>query len=297
MQPKPFHGVLTALVTPFSKDEKPHIAELQALIRTQIEAGVHGLVLSGTTGEGATLTDCEQLSILETAVHETNQQVPILVGTSSNDTAHVQILARQACEAGADALMVLTPYYNRPSQEGLYQHFAKIAEASTTPMLIYSNPIRCGISIDIATIARLRAAYPHIVGIKETFNSVDRFTAIVQELGSEFILLAGDDNMALPAYALGAHGIVSATANLIPKTIIDIWMAAQKNDFETARTLHYRYFPLFTALSTETNPCPIKHALAHCGNIESSRVRLPLSPLSLENAQTLEKALQELGLC
>jgi len=288
MYPKLLTGVFTALVTPINKG-KLCLEDLKTLVEKQVSAGVNGLIPLGSTGESTTLTEEEQRIIIKTTVETAAGRVPVFAGAGSASTAQATSLARQALEAGADGLLVVTPYYNRPSQEGLYQHYSAIAEASEKPVLLYSNPPRCaGIQLEIDTIVRLRAAHPNIIGIKDASGCVTRIAQLVNHLGDDFSVFVGDEAISLPAYAVGARGSVSAFACLAPEAIIRLWEYVRSEHLNDARELFLKYLPLFQMLCIESNPTPLKHALHHCKKTSSAEARLPLAPLTEKNASELE---------
>lgn len=288
MHPKRLTGVFTALITPMNQGNLC-LEDLEALVEKQVSAGAHGLIPTGTTGESTTLTKEEQRTVIETTVKTAAGRIPVFAGTGAPSTAHATQLARQALEAGADGLLVVTPYYNKPSQEGLFLHYSKIAEISEKPILLYANPSRCGgVQLEIATIARLRAAHPNIVGIKDASGCVARIAEIVSHLGEDFAVFVGDEAISLPAYAVGACGSVSAFACLVPEAITKLWELARTEKMTEARELFLRYLPLFKMLCIESNPTPLKHALHYRRTLKSPEARLPLAPLTQKNASTLE---------
>lgn len=288
MHPKLLTGVFTALVTPINKGELC-LENLKALVEKQVSAGVHGLIPAGTTGESTTLTEKEQRTVIQATVETAAGRIPVFAGAGSASTAQATSLARQALEAGADGLLIVTPYYNKPSQEGLYQHYSAIAEVSGKPILLYSNPSRCGgLELEIDTIVRLRAAHPNIIGIKDASGCVTRIAQLVNHLGEDFSVFVGDEAISLPAYAVGARGSVSAFACLAPEAIVHLWECVRSQKINDARELFLKYLPLFQMLCIESNPTPLKHALHHCKKISSAEARLPLVPLTEKNTSKLE---------
>ncbi len=290
MKLRPLTGTLTALVTPFRK-EKVAYDDLQALVNFQIKCGVDGLVPAGSTGESATLSTAEHIDLVRCVVDTVAKRVPVVAGTGSNSTVEALELTRAAHAAGADAMLVVAPYYNRPTQEGLFRHFARIAEATDRPIILYSIPSRCGVEISVPVVERLRAAFPHVRYIKEAGGSVDRVDQLKLALGNDLVVLSGDDALTLPFMSVGAEGVISVASNLLPRELVKLTHLALDGDFAAAGRLHRRLYPLFKALFIETNPVPIKAALAEAGRIQSAEVRLPLCELGEANLAVLKKAL------
>ncbi len=259
--------------------------DLDRLVLSQMEDGVDGLVAVGTTGESPTLDDEEHIGVIRRVRELAQGRTPVIAGTGSNSTAEALDLSRQAEEAGADALLLVAPYYNKPNQEGLFLHFSAIAEATRLPILLYSIPSRCGIEIGVDTVTRLHEKYPHICGIKEAGGSCERVVDLVEALGPDFSVMSGDDALTLPFLALGASGVVSVASNLRVSPLREMVAAAQ-TDPPRAREIFQRYAPLFHALFVEPNPVPVKFALAEMGIISSPEVRLPLAPIT-ETTQDL----------
>jgi 4-hydroxy-tetrahydrodipicolinate synthase len=217
--------------------------------------------------------------------------VPVVAGTGSNSTLEALKLTRLAHEAGADAMLVVAPYYNRPTQEGLFRHFARIAEATDRPIILYSIPSRCGVEIGVPVVERLRKKFPHVCYIKESGGSVDRVDQLKLALGRDLVVLSGDDALTLPFMAVGAEGIISVASNLLPRELVKLSHLALAGDFRAATRLHRRLYPVFKAMFVETNPVPIKTALAEAGRIGSPEVRLPLCELSPASLDVLQRAL------
>ena len=288
-----FAGSLVAIITPFRNgvvDEKA----LGDLIEWQIAQGTDGIVPCGTTGESATLPFAEHERVIQFTVEVVKRRVPVIAGTGSNSTEEAIELTRYAQSAGADAVLLVSPYYNKPTQEGLFRHHKAIAEAVAIPQILYNIPGRTGVNMTPATVARL-AQVENIVGIKEGAGSLQQVSEIVQLCGDRFTVLAGDDALTLPMMAVGAKGVITVTANVAPAdmaAMVDAWAAG---DGAKARALHYKLYPLFQALFVETNPIPVKHALALMGKA-TAELRLPLCPLSPENLATLTRAMKEYGL-
>jgi 4-hydroxy-tetrahydrodipicolinate synthase len=290
MNLRPLTGTLTALVTPF-RQGKVAYDDLQDLVNFQIKCGIDGLVPAGSTGESATLSHEEHMDVVRCVINTAAKRVPVVAGTGSNSTVEALDLTRAAHEAGADAMLVVAPYYNRPTQEGLYRHFARIAEVTDRPIILYSIPSRCGVEISVPVVERLRAKYPNVSYIKESGGSVDRVDQLKLALGRDLVVLSGDDALTLPFMAVGAEGIISVASNLLPRELVKLSHLALAGDYPAAARLHRRLYPLFKALFIETNPTPIKAALAEAGRIGSPEVRLPLWELSATSLAALKKAL------
>jgi 4-hydroxy-tetrahydrodipicolinate synthase len=291
---RPFSGAITALVTPFHDGEVAY-GELSKFVEFQIKRGIGGLVPVGTTGESPTLDHAEHREVIRCVIEAARGRVPVIAGTGSNSTREAVELTRHAHEDGADAMLVVAPYYNRPSQEGLFRHFATVAEATDRPIVLYSIPGRCGIEISVSVIERLRSKYTHVNHVKEAGGSVDRVDQIIQACGDAVTVLSGDDSLTLPFMSVGAQGVISVASNLLPREITQLATLALANEYAKATALHRRLYPLFKALFVESNPGPIKAAVARAGLISSPEVRAPLCELSPAGRQTLEKALVGLG--
>jgi 4-hydroxy-tetrahydrodipicolinate synthase len=289
-----FSGTITALVTPFRNDQFDEPA-FTRLIETQIAGGVDGIVPVGTTGESPTLDHAEHIRVIELAAHVAAGRVKVIAGTGSNSTAEAVQLTVEAEKVGADAALLVAPYYNKPSQQGLFLHFGKIAEATKLPIILYSIPGRCGVEIAVDTVARLAAAYPSIVAIKEAGGTVERVSALRAALPVTFDILSGDDSLTLPFIAAGAVGVISVASNLIPAEVAGLVRAALSGDFTVARREHFRLYPLFKDLFIEPNPVPVKHALALRDEMLPD-VRLPLCAMSVPAAEKLEATLRNLNL-
>ena len=289
-----FEGTHTALVTPFSRG-KLDLDRFRQLIRTQIKGGVDGIVPVGTTGESPTLSPQEHLEIIAAARDYAGDKLKVIAGTGANSTSEAIHLTEEAERAGVDASLQVTPYYNKPTQEGLFRHFRAIAKATKLPIILYSIPGRCQVAIDIETIVRLREACPNIVAIKEAGGDADRVSQIRLALGPEFTILSGDDALTLPFMAVGGSGVISVASNLIPKDISKMVAHYAKGKHRQALAVHERFYPLFKALFIETNPIPIKAALAIAGRIEPE-IRLPLTKLTKDNEKVLRKVMKTLKL-
>jgi len=294
MKLRPLTGAITALVTPF-KNEAVAYDDLRKLVEFQIKSGIHGLVPVGTTGESPTLSHDEHMDVIRAVIEYSRGRVPVIAGTGSNSTQEAVELTRLAPEAGADALLVVAPYYNKPSQEGVFRYFSAVAEATNKPIITYSIPGRCGIEISVPVIERLRAKYPHVRYIKEAGGSVDRVDQIKQALGKDITVLSGDDSLTLPFMAVGAEGVISVASNLLPKEISLLAQLALADEFAKASKLHRKLYPIFKALFIEPNPVPVKTALHRAGRIASAEVRSPLSEMTDANKQTLIAALSAIG--
>jgi 4-hydroxy-tetrahydrodipicolinate synthase len=285
-RPRIFTGTYTAIVTPFRRDAVAY-DELRKLVNFQIRGGISGLVPVGTTGESPTVSHEEHLDIIRCTVESARGRVPVIAGTGSNSTREAIDMTRQADAAGADGFLQVAPYYNRPTQEGLYVHFSRIAEVTDKPIILYSIPGRCGIEISVQVIERLRAKYPHVAHIKEAGGSVDRVDQIISALGDSVTVLSGDDSLTLPFMAVGAKGVISVASNLYPREVAKLVSLALAHDYPKARALHRKLYPVFKAIFIESNPAPIKLAMARAGIIGSDEVRLPLSSLSEASRATL----------
>ena len=293
MKPRPLTGTFTALVTPF-RDGKVSYADLKKLVAQQIRGGIDGLVPVGTTGESPTLSHEEHMDVIRHVIAETHGRVPVIAGTGSNSTYEAVELTKLAHAANADAMLVVAPYYNKPSQEGLFRHFCAIADSTDKPIVLYSIPGRCGIEISVPVVERLRARYPHVAWVKEAGGSVDRVDLLKQALGRDITVLSGDDSLTLPFMAVGAEGVISVASNLYVREIGRMVRCALAGDYTAAGKLHRRLYPAFKTLFIEPNPVPIKAALFRAGIISSAEVRLPLCEMAPANAQALEKVLAAL---
>lgn len=290
-----FSGVFTALATPFSNGEIAY-KDLEALIDHQLAGSIDGLVSVGTTGESPTLSHDEHIEVVRATVAAVNGKVPVIAGTGSNSTSEAIQLTKKAEAAGADGFLIVAPYYNKPSQEGLFQHFGAIAETTQKPIVLYSIPSRCGIEISVEVTARLHEKYPHICCMKAAEGSCEKVTEYVRTLGSDFSIMSGDDGLTLPFMSTGATGVISVASNLIVEPLVQMVRAAGKNDYLTARKTYLQYYPLFKALFLEPNPVPVKYALKRAGIIGSEEVRLPLSSLTNRTRETLDGILRDLAL-
>ncbi len=289
-----FTGTYTAIVTPF-RDGKLDEAGLERLIKLQVKGGVDGIVPVGTTGESPTLDYDEHIRVVELAVKFAARRVKVLAGTGANSTREAIHLTCLAEAAGADGSLQVAPYYNKPSQEGLYRHFREIAAATRLPLVLYSIPGRCGIEIAVETVRRLAADCPTVVGIKEAGGNADRVSQLRAACGPRFVILSGDDALTLPFMSVGANGVISVASNLAPKLVARMVQAFARGDLKVALRLHTRLYPLFKDLFIESNPVPVKTALALMGLI-GEECRLPLCELSAKNRETLRQTLRVTGL-
>lgn len=290
-RPLTFTGTFTAMVTPFRKGAVAY-DEMQRLVNFQIRGGVNGLVPVGTTGESPTVSHEEHLDIIRCTIATARGRVPVIAGTGSNSTREAVDMTKAADAAGADGMLLVAPYYNRPTQEGLFRHFAAIAEVTDKPIVLYSIPARCGVEIGVPVIERLRAKFPHVAHIKEAGGSVDRVDQILTALGRDITVLSGDDSLTLPFMAVGARGVISVASNLVPREVGRLVAHALAQDYPKARALHRRLYPVFKAIFVESNPAPIKLAMTRAGIIGSEEVRLPLAPLTDAGRTVLLAALK-----
>jgi 4-hydroxy-tetrahydrodipicolinate synthase len=289
-----FTGTGTALVTPFRGDGSFDEATLRALIKRQIEAGIDFLVPCGTTGESPTLTHEEHLRVVRITVELAKGKVPVLAGAGGYNTAEVIAMAGELATLGADGILSVTPYYNKPTQEGLFQHYRAIAEAVSLPIILYSVPGRTGVNIEPATVKRL-AQIENIIGIKEASGNVSQMAGILNAVPEDFIVLSGDDAITLPVMALGGRGVISVVSNEIPAEMTELTRLALAGDFAGARAIHRRYHPLMEVNFVESNPIPVKAAMAEMGLLEPVW-RLPLVPPKTENQVRIRAVLETLGL-
>ena len=294
MKLRPLTGTITALVTPFRGTEIAY-DDLAKLISYQIKGGIDGIVPVGTTGESPTLSHEEHMEVIRASIAAARGRVPVIAGTGSNSTHEAAELTRLAHAAGADAMLVVAPYYNKPSQEGVFRHFCEVADMTDRPIILYSIPGRCGIDISVPVVERLAARYKHVRWIKESGGSVDRVDQLNHALGSDLTILSGDDALTLPFLAVGARGVISVASNLFVREMTQLVRHALANDFVKAAKIHQKLVPAFKALFIEPNPVPIKVALARAGVISSSDVRAPLCEMTPANLQVLTKVLTALG--
>ncbi len=289
-----FTGCGTALVTPFRRDLSLDEETLRKLVQRQIQAGIDFLVPCGTTGENPTLARTEHLRVVEITIEEAKGKVPVLAGAGGYNTQEVIELARELEHLGADGILSVTPYYNKPTQEGLFQHYQAIAKAVRLPIVVYSVQGRTGINVEPATLARL-AQIENIIGVKEASGNMAQMANVVHETPPGFVVLCGDDSIALPLIALGGRGLISVVSNEIPGEMTQLIQACLKNDFATARRLQAKYLPLMNVNFVESNPIPVKAAMGLMGLLDPV-YRLPMCPPSPANLSRIEKVLDAVGL-
>ncbi|MDP3142528.1 MAG: 4-hydroxy-tetrahydrodipicolinate synthase [Candidatus Omnitrophota bacterium] len=289
-----FSGSITAMVTPF-RNGKIEEKTFRQLIDFQIKNGSTGIVPCGTTGESATLSFAEHDRVIELAIEAANKRIQVIAGTGSNSTEEAIMLTRHAEKVGADASLQVSPYYNRPTQKGLYLHFKAIADAVKIPIILYNIASRTGVNIEPETIAKLAQDCKNLIGVKEASGNLDQMSRIRALCPDNFVLLSGDDSLTLPVMSIGGKGIISVASNIIPKDVADMTEAYLKGNIEKARQLHYKMLPLFKVLFIETNPIPLKTAMGLMG-LCSDEMRLPMCPMSEENLLRLKKALKDYGL-
>jgi 4-hydroxy-tetrahydrodipicolinate synthase len=290
----PFTGVGTALVTPFAPNGAIDEAAVRRLVRRQIDAGVHFVSPCGTTGEAPTLTPMEKIQVVELVVEETDGRVPVLAGAGGYHTLEVVDLVRECERAGADGILSVTPYYNKPTQEGLFQHYKAIAEATSLPIVLYNVPGRTGVNLDVSTVARL-SSLPNIVGLKEASGNVVQMSEIIAAVPDDFVVLSGDDSLAVAAMAVGARGLISVASNAVPAEIVQIIEFAEGHEYVAARRLHNWLLPFLQVNFVESNPIPIKAAMAAMGLLDDT-YRLPLVPASAAARDRIMTVLQDLKL-
>jgi 4-hydroxy-tetrahydrodipicolinate synthase len=288
-----FTGTYTAIVTPF-KDGQLDEAALKRLVDAQVKGGVDGIVPMGTTGESPTVTYDEHVRVIELTVKYVAGRVKVLAGTGSNSTTEAIFLTKAAESLGADGSLQVAPYYNRPTQEGLFQHFKAIANETKLPIVLYSIPGRCGVEIGVDTVKRLAAACKNIVGIKEAGGTCDRVSQLRAALGAKFVILSGDDSLTLPFMSVGAQGVISVASNFIPREVATMVNAFTAGDVKKAAQWHAKLYPVFKDLFIETNPVPVKAALAMRGDLEEE-YRLPLVQLSTASRAKLKATLKAAG--
>src|SRR4051812_38256544 len=289
-----FTGLGTALVTPFTKTGEMDEKAIRRLGRRQIDNGVHFLVPVGTTGENPTLEVAERLRMVEILADEAKGKVPVLAGCGGYNTGEIVHLAKEMQRAGADGLLSVTPYYNKPTQEGIVQHFKAVADATSLPIVLYNIPGRTGVNIQTPTVARL-AQVPNIVGVKEASGSLSQMCDVLRSVSPEFLVLSGDDALTLPLMAVGGRGVISVVSNQIPKEMSQMVEAAERNDFAAARAIHNRIINLMQINFIESNPGPVKYAMAAMGLLEET-YRLPIISPKAESKAKIDAVLKDLGL-
>jgi 4-hydroxy-tetrahydrodipicolinate synthase len=289
-----FTGVGTALVTPFTSSGEVDERGVRRLARRQADAGIHFLVPCGTTGESPTLTDEERVRVVELIAEETAGNIPILAGAGGYNTREVIRWAEDMRKAGAAGLLSVTPYYNKPTQEGLFQHYRAIADSAPLPIIVYNVPARTGVNVEPATLVRL-ATLPNVIGVKEASGNITQICEVCGQVPADFIVLSGDDAITLPVMALGGKGVISVASNQIPAEMVRMVEAAERSDFGEARALHNRILPLMLVNFVESNPVPVKAAMAAMGLLEEV-YRLPMCPPRPESREKILRVLKELEL-
>jgi 4-hydroxy-tetrahydrodipicolinate synthase len=288
-----FHGALSAIITPF-RDGAVDEPALRELIEWQIQSGIDGIVPCGSTGESATLSHAEHERVIKIAVEQARRRVPVVAGTGSNSTAEAIRLTVSAREMGADGALLISPYYNKPTQDGIFRHYKTIAASADLPLIVYNIPGRTASNIAPETFARL-CEVKNVVGVKEASGSMDQVSEIRRLCGDRLAILSGDDALTLPLMVLGGNGVISTSSNVIPREMHELVAAALAGRFDRARELHYRMLPLMRALFLETNPIPVKQALAFMGRC-ANELRLPLTQMSAGPAERLKSTMKELRL-
>ncbi|MDO8662275.1 MAG: 4-hydroxy-tetrahydrodipicolinate synthase [Candidatus Omnitrophota bacterium] len=288
-----FKGSITAIVTPF-KNGKVDEKKLGELIEFQIKNGTSGIVPCGTTGESATLSFQEHERVIEITIAQAAKRVPVIAGTGSNSTEEAIILTKHAASAGANASLQVSPYYNRPTQQGLYEHFKAVAQSVNIPIILYNIAARTGVNIEPETIARLANDCKNIVGVKEASGNLEQMSRVKALCPKNFALISGDDGLTLPVLSIGGVGIISVVANIVPRDVADLVSVFEKGDIKAAQTLHYKLLPLVKAMFIETNPIPVKTAMGLLGMSEAD-LRLPMCSMLPENLEKLKKALKDYG--
>ncbi len=289
-----FTGVGTALVTPFTKSGALDESAIKRLARRQIDAGVHFLVPCGTTGETPTLSGAERRRVVELTLEAANGQVPVMAGAGGNDTKEAVALSKEMQSIGVQGLLSVTPYYNKPTPEGLFAHFSAVAEATPLPIVLYNVPGRTGCNIDAGTLARL-ATIPHVVGVKEASGNITQMVEICRAVPDDFLVLSGDDALTLPLMVIGGRGLISVASNAIPAEMSQLVEAAERGDYATARRLHQRLVPIMLGNFIESNPGPVKYAMAVMGLCEEV-YRLPMVSPRQASKEKMIGFLKELGL-
>ncbi|OGQ50390.1 MAG: 4-hydroxy-tetrahydrodipicolinate synthase [Deltaproteobacteria bacterium RIFCSPLOWO2_02_FULL_57_26] len=288
-----FSGSMVALVTPF-KDGKVDWESLEGLVEFHIKNGTHGIVPCGTTGESATLTHQEHDAVIVAVIKAVKKRVPVIAGTGSNSTEEAIRLTREAEKAGADGALLISPYYNRPTQEGIYQHYKKVAESVGIPLIVYNIPGRTGSKIEPETLARL-SDIKNVAGVKEATGSVDQAIDVLRLCGDQLAVYSGEDSLTFSLMALGGKGVISTVANIVPKEMSELAQACLKGDWEKGRSLQLKLVPLIRAVFIETNPIPVKTALSLMGKCRAD-LRLPMTPMAEPNLKKLRQTMADFGL-
>ena len=289
-----FQGSIVAMVTPF-KDGRVDETKVRELVEFHVTSGTDAIVPCGTTGESPTLSHDEHKRVVELVVEAARGRLPIVAGTGSNSTAEAIDLTRHAAKAGAKGALVVNPYYNKPTQEGLYRHFRAVAECAELAILVYNIASRTAINVETDTLARLAKDCPNIVGVKEASGSLDQMTQVILACGPDFSVLSGDDNITLPLMSVGGRGVISVIANIVPRETAEMTHAALAGDWKHARELHLKLFPLSRAAFIETNPIPVKEAMAMMGMLEPE-FRLPMCRMGTANRERLRTVMVQYGL-
>jgi 4-hydroxy-tetrahydrodipicolinate synthase len=289
-----FKGSMVAIVTPF-KDGRVDEKKLRELIEFQIKNGTSGIVPCGTTGESATLSFDEHDRVIEITIEQVKKRIPVIAGTGSNSTEEAIMLTRHAAKAGADASLQVSPYYNRPTQKGLYEHFKAIANSVEIPIILYNIASRTGVNIEPETIARLARDCRNIVGVKEASGNLEQMSRIRQLCPQNFALISGDDSLTLPVLGIGGTGIISVVANIVPRDVADLVAEFERGNIKKTQEIHYKLLPLIKAMFIETNPIPVKTTMGLLGMCEPD-LRLPMCAMAAENLEKLKKALEDYGL-
>ena len=289
-----FQGSMVAMVTPF-RDGEVDETKLRELVEFHVKHGTDGVVPCGTTGESPTLSHAEHKRVVEIVIEAAAGRIPVIAGTGSNSTAEAIDMTVHAAKAGADAALLVSPYYNKPTQQGLYEHFRAIAQAAPgLPLIVYNIQGRTAVNVETDTLKRL-SEIPNIVGVKEASGSLDQMTSVVLACGPDFSVVSGDDSLTLPLMAVGGRGVISVVANILPKEVAELAHAALDGDWKRARELHWKLFPICRAMFVETNPIPVKEAMAMLGMIRAEW-RLPMCPMSDANRERLRKVLVQAGI-
>lgn len=288
-----FTGSITALATPFDSNGALALDDLKKLVESQIAAGINALLPVGTTGESPTLNHDEHRDVIEFTIAAAKGRVPVIAGAGSNSTREAVSLTKHAQELGADAILQVAPYYNKPSAEGLFRHFSAIAEATDKTIILYSIPGRCGIDIPVSVVERLLNRYPHVNHIKEAGGSVDRVDQLKYAMGNEIVVLSGDDGLTLPFIAAGAEGVISVASNVLPEQIVSLVNHALEGNLKVAAELHRKLYDISKTLFVEPNPVPVKACLKDLGLFQTDRVRLPLCEMTAENKTLVLNVFQE----
>jgi 4-hydroxy-tetrahydrodipicolinate synthase len=288
-----FEGSTVAIVTPF-KDGDVDYAKLKELVEFQIKNRTHAILPCGTTGESPTLTHDEHNKVIEVCIQAAAGRVPILAGTGSNSTAEAVELTKHAAKAGANGALVVTPYYNKPTQEGLFQHFKAIADSVKIPIILYNIAGRTACNIETPTVVRLANTCKNIIGVKEASGSLDQMQAVKLNCPPNFVLLSGDDALTLPVLSIGGKGVISVAGNIVPEDIVKLIDTFNAGKLEEARKIHFKLLPLIKTLFIETNPIPVKEAMELLG-LCSAEMRLPMTPMKDENRKILKTALEQYG--